>query len=51
MHETFVFRGFFDECSRTVAIIYAKVYIMIGLEKTYTAVYICSLKPNRTFGN
>jgi hypothetical protein len=26
-------------------------YILIGLEDTNTAVYTCSLEPNRTFGN
>ena len=41
----------FDECSRTIQKIYAIIYILIGLEETNTAVYICSLKPSRTFGN
>jgi hypothetical protein len=27
------------------------IYILIGLEETNTAVYICSLKPYKTFRN
>jgi hypothetical protein len=33
------FRGFFDECSRTIENFHAKVYILIVLEETNTAVY------------
>ena len=37
-------RLFFDECSRTVEKIYAKVYILIGLEEANTAVYLYVVK-------
>jgi hypothetical protein len=52
VHETCEFWGVFDECSRTIEKIFAKVYIyiLICLQETNTAVYINVVEnlPERT---
>jgi hypothetical protein len=52
VHETCDLWGFFYKCSRIVDKNYPKVYIyiLIGLEETNKAVYICGSKTNWTFG-